>query len=55
MTTGSGALYGSPTAALTPAHPQALSTVGGQPHENTTPSLTLSFCIAIEGIFPQRR
>lgn len=27
---------------------------GGQPHENRQPYLGLSFCIAIEGIFPSR-
>ena len=33
--------------------PSTISTVGGsQPHENTQPFLTLSFCIALQGIFP---
>ncbi len=27
---------------------------GGQPHENMQPYLTLSFCIALQGIFPSR-
>jgi len=33
----------------------AISTVGGgQPHENRAPLLTLSFCIALQGIFPSQ-
>ncbi|MCU0496012.1 MAG: tail fiber protein [Anaerolineae bacterium] len=36
-------------------NPQALGTIGGnQPHENRQPFLTLSFCIALQGIFPSR-
>jgi microcystin-dependent protein len=32
---------------------QAIATVGGsQPHENKQPYLTLTFCIALQGIFP---
>lgn len=35
--------------------PGAISNVGGsQPHENRAPFLTLSFCIALQGIFPSR-
>ena len=35
--------------------PQALSpTGGGLPHNNMMPYLTLNFCIALQGIFPQR-
>jgi microcystin-dependent protein len=35
--------------------PNALSTVGsGQPHTNMAPFLTLTFCIALQGIFPSR-
>src|SRR5262249_33048745 len=29
-------------------------TRGGQPHDNTQPYLTLSFCIALQGIFPSQ-
>jgi microcystin-dependent protein len=29
-------------------------TGGGQPHANQQPYLTLNFCIALQGIFPQR-
>jgi microcystin-dependent protein len=31
-----------------------VSTVGGQPHNNMSPFLTLNFCIALQGIFPSR-
>jgi microcystin-dependent protein len=35
--------------------PQALSPAGGGlPHNNMQPYLTLNFCIAMQGIFPQR-
>ena len=34
---------------------QALNPVGGdQPHNNMQPYLTLSFCIALQGVFPPR-
>lgn len=46
--------YG-PVAALTSLAADELSLVGGsQPHENRQPFLTLSFCIALQGIFPSR-
>ena len=36
-----------------PLAPQAVSSVGGsQPHLNMQPFLTVSFCIALQGIFP---
>jgi microcystin-dependent protein len=45
-------LYNNPTN-LTAMAPAAVSNVGGsQPHENRMPFLTLSFCIALQGIFP---
>ncbi len=35
--------------------PQALSPAGGSlPHNNMQPYLTLSFCIALQGVFPAR-
>jgi len=35
--------------------PQGLSPAGGGlPHNNMQPYLTLNFCIALQGIFPQR-
>jgi microcystin-dependent protein len=40
---------------LTQMSPQALSPAGGGlPHNNLQPYLTLNFCIAMQGIFPQR-
>ncbi|TGE10578.1 phage tail protein [Hymenobacter fodinae] len=39
----------------TPMNGQSVSGVGGnQPHENMPPYLALNFCIAVEGVFPQR-
>lgn len=44
---------GSP--ALTPMAPQSLALAGGGlPHNNMQPYLTVNFCIALQGIFPQR-
>ena len=40
---------------LTTLNFQALSSAGGGlPHNNMQPYLTLNFCIALQGIFPQR-
>ena len=48
-----GTLYQS--AADTQLSGEALTTTGGgQPHNNMQPYLTLSFCIALQGIFPPR-
>jgi microcystin-dependent protein len=45
-------MYG-PPANLVAMAPQAVSNVGGsQAHLNTQPFLTLTFCIALQGIFP---
>ena len=42
-----------PAADLTSLVPGTLAnTGGGQPHENMSPYLVLSFCIALQGIFP---
>jgi microcystin-dependent protein len=44
--------YSSPTQ-LAAMSPQAVTSVGGsQAHQNMQPYLTLSFCIALQGIFP---
>ena len=51
---GAAALYkdGAPNA---PVFNQSLTfTGGGLPHNNMQPYLTLNFCIALQGIFPQR-
>lgn len=51
---GAAALYrdGSPTGQV---NIQSLNvTGGGLPHNNMQPYLTLNFCIALQGVFPQR-
>jgi len=49
---GANNAYHAP-AALVALHPQSVTSAGGsQPHQNTAPSLTVSFCIALVGIFP---
>ena len=51
---GAAALYkdGSPTGKV---NMQSLNiTGGGLPHNNMQPYLTLNFCIALQGVFPQR-
>lgn len=50
-----GNVYAPGSAPLTPAASQALAPTGGSlPHNNLQPYLTLSFCIALQGVFPQR-
>lgn len=47
-------LYATP-ADLTPLLPASVSNIGGsQAHLNMQPFLTLSFCIALQGIFPSQ-
>jgi microcystin-dependent protein len=47
-------LWGAP-ASLTSLHPSTVANVGGsQAHLNMQPFLTLSFCIALQGIFPSQ-
>ncbi|HEV2802036.1 MAG TPA: tail fiber protein [Pyrinomonadaceae bacterium] len=47
-------MYG-PATGLTPMGAATNTNTGGsQPHENMQPYLTLSFCIALQGIFPSR-
>jgi microcystin-dependent protein len=49
---GGNNVYGR-TGADTTLHPGTVQSVGGsQAHENTQPFLTISFCIALQGIFP---
>ncbi|MGE0103978.1 MAG: phage tail protein [Blastocatellales bacterium] len=44
-----------PAANLTSMAPQSISPVGGgAPHNNMQPYLTLNFCIALQGVYPQR-
>jgi microcystin-dependent protein len=48
-------LYQSSNAGLQLMTPQQLGIAGGGlPHNNLQPYLTLNFCIALQGIFPQR-
>ena len=48
-------IYRSPPSNVVTLNPASVSNVGGsQPHENKQPYLTLSFCIALQGIFPSQ-
>jgi microcystin-dependent protein len=48
-------LYLSPPSNLTQLAPAALAPVGGgAPHNNMQPYLTLSLCIALQGVYPPR-
>jgi len=50
-----GSAYSSNLSGLVAMAPQTLSIAGGSlPHNNMQPYLTLNFCIALQGIFPQR-
>jgi microcystin-dependent protein len=49
-----GELYTN-AAGSTTANPGTISAVGGtQPHNNMQPTLTLCFCVALQGIFPSQ-
>jgi microcystin-dependent protein len=53
--TGGNSLFSSGSNNMAAMYPQMVSTVGGsQPHENRQPFLTLSFCIALQGIYPSQ-
>ena len=46
-------MYSPPTQPLTTLVPSTVTNVGGsQAHQNMQPFLTISFCIALQGIFP---
>jgi len=50
-----GALQLYAAAATGAVNPNCMSiTGGGQPHNNLQPYLVLNFCIALQGVFPQR-
>jgi len=54
LSSAQGQLYG-PAANLTSLSPGTVTNVGGsQAHLNMQPFLTLSFCIALQGIFPSQ-
>ncbi len=47
-------LYATP-GPMTPLAPNAIPPVGGsQPHNNLQPYLTMTFCIALQGVYPPR-
>ena len=48
------AIYAPPAALQTMAFQTFAPAGGGLPHNNMQPYLTLNFCIALQGIFPQR-
>lgn len=50
---GNDAVY-STGAATQNLSPNAIGSVGGQPHENRQSFLALNYCIALQGIFPAR-
>jgi microcystin-dependent protein len=51
---GGGSMYG-PSANATTMALEAIAPSGGSlPHNNMMPYLTLTFCIALQGVFPQR-
>jgi microcystin-dependent protein len=50
-----GAIFNTTISNLVTMAPQALTPAGGGlPHNNMQPYLTLSFCIALQGVFPPR-
>lgn len=50
-----GAVYNQTVAGATMMAPQALPPAGGSlPHNNMQPYLVLNFCIAMQGVYPQR-
>lgn len=52
---GSLKLYSSGSSNMVSMYPQMVSSIGGnQAHENRQPFLALTFCIALQGIFPSQ-
>ena len=50
-----GNVYSASASGLTQMAPQALAPAGGSlPHNNMMPYLTVTFCISLQGVFPQR-
>ncbi len=48
-------MYSNATDKLAPLSSRAMSSTGNtKPHENRQPFLVLNFCIALEGVYPQR-
>jgi microcystin-dependent protein len=48
-----GTFYAGPNN-LQAMSPSAVSTTGGNPHENMAPSLVVNYCVALTGIYPSR-
>lgn len=46
--------YGPPANLIEPAIGTIAAAGGSQPHDNMQPGLALSFCIALQGLFPSR-
>ena len=54
-TSTGGKLFATPTPTLSPMAVQSLALAGSSfPHTNLQPYLTLSFCIALQGVYPPR-
>jgi microcystin-dependent protein len=52
---GANNTYHPPNTPTTPLNPESVTNAGGsQPHNNTQPYTVLSFCIALQGIFPSQ-
>jgi microcystin-dependent protein len=52
---GGGVLYDPGAANLVTMNQNTLGVTGGSlPHNNTMPTLVLNYCIALQGVFPQR-
>lgn len=52
---GNGLLYAPATGTRVAMHPSELAPAGGGlPHNNMQPYLTFHYCIALQGVFPQR-
>jgi microcystin-dependent protein len=51
---GAGNLPYSSTGGASMAAAAITNAGGGQPHDNTAPTLIINFCIALQGIFPSR-
>jgi microcystin-dependent protein len=51
---GAGEIYNASPNSI--SNPQALASFGGsQPHPNLQPTLVTNWCIALQGVFPQRQ
>jgi microcystin-dependent protein len=47
-------VYNTFAAPATTLSPASVTSTGAQPHQNMQPYLVISFCIALQGIFPSR-